>query len=71
MIAQIIVSCALIVAVLLQQRGSALGSAFGQQSDNFYGSRRGLQKKTFYLTVILGAAFIILAVLNLYFAKIT
>ncbi len=70
MIAQIVVSCALIVAVLLQQRGSALGSAFGQQSDSFYGGRRGLQKKTFYFTIVLGAAFVILAVLNLYFAKI-
>ncbi|MCX6738015.1 MAG: preprotein translocase subunit SecG [Candidatus Parcubacteria bacterium] len=66
-ILQIIVSILLITGVLLQQRGSAMGSAFGQEGGAFYGSRRGIEKKIFWATVTLGALFIILAVLNLIF----
>ena len=68
LIAQIVVSVLLVITILLQQRGSALGSAFGQEG-GFYGSRRGMQKKILYATVALGAIFIILALLNLYFSK--
>lgn len=63
-LAQIIVAVLLIVLILLQQRGTALGSAFGQEG-GFYATRRGLQKKIFWGTVVLGALFIILALLNL------
>jgi len=65
-IAQIIVSALLILLILLQQRGTALGSAFGGES-GFYATRRGLQKKIFWATCFLGALFIILALLNLVF----
>lgn len=61
---QIIVSVFLIVFILLQQRGTALGSAFGGEG-GFYGTRRGIQKKLFWATVILGALFIALALLRL------
>ena len=61
---QIIVSVCLIVFILIQQRGTALGSAFGGEG-GFYGTRRGIQKKLFWATAILGALFIILALLNL------
>jgi len=64
-IAQIIVSVLLIVAVLLQQRGTALGSAFGQEGGSFYAARRGLEKKIFWATVILGILFVLLAFLDL------
>lgn len=62
---QIIVSVLLIVSILLQQRGTALGSAFGGGGGGYYGTRRGIQKKLFWATVVLGAVFIILAFLNL------
>lgn len=65
---QIIVSVILIVFILIQQRGTALGSAFGGEGGGFYGTRRGIQKKLFWATVVLGALFIILALLNLYFS---
>lgn len=65
-IAQTIVAIFLIVFILLQQRGTALGTAFGQEG-GFYATRRGIQKKIFWLTVISGALFIILALLNLIF----
>ena len=50
--------------ILLQQRGTALGSAFGGGGE-FYSTRRGIQKKLFWATIFLGAAFIFLALLNL------
>jgi len=65
-IGQIIVSIFLILFILLQQRGTALGSAFGGGGE-FYLTRRGIQKKLFYLTIILGGAFILLSFLNLLF----
>ena len=65
-IAQIVVAVFLIVFILLQQRGTALGSAFGG-GGGFYATRRGIQKKVFWATVVLGALFIILALLNLIF----
>lgn len=63
---QIVISLLLIVFILLQQRGTALGSAFGQ-TGGFYGTLRGIQKKIFGATVVFGALFIILAILNLIF----
>ena len=63
-IIQIAISGLLVVAILLQQRGEALGSVFGQGGGT-YGTRRGIQKKLFWATVTLGATFIILAFLNL------
>jgi protein translocase SecG subunit len=62
--AQIVVAVALVVCILLQQRGTALGSAFGQES-SFYSTRRGLQKKIFWATVVLGVLFVGLALVHL------
>ena len=61
---QLIVAILLIVSILFQQRGTALGSAFGGEG-GFYATRRGLQKKIFWATYFLGTLFIILALLNL------
>ncbi|MBL7150042.1 MAG: preprotein translocase subunit SecG [Candidatus Pacebacteria bacterium] len=63
---QIIVAVFLIAFILLQQRGTALGSAFGQ-SGGFYSTRRGIQKKIFLGTIVLGVLFVVLALLNLLF----
>ena len=63
-IAQIIISIFLIAAILLQQRGTALGSAFGD-SGSFYATRRGIQNKLFWAAIVLGVLFIVLALLNL------
>lgn len=63
-ILQIIVALCLIAGILLQQRGQALGSAFGGEG-GFYATRRGIQKKIFWATVVLGVLFILLALLNL------
>jgi len=62
-ICQICVSIALIACVLLQQRGGGIGVLGGLQTQ-FYGTRRGLEKILFWLTIILGVLFIALAVLS-------
>lgn len=61
---QIAVAVILIVLILLQQRGTALGSAFGQEG-GFYATRRGIQQKIFIATVVLGSLFIVLALVQL------
>ena len=67
-IAQIIVAILLVICILFQQRGTALGSAFGGGGGGeFYATRRGIQKKILWVTVFLGIAFIVLAILNLIF----
>jgi preprotein translocase subunit SecG len=59
-IIQIIVAVALIAAVLLQVKGSALGGIFGGQGA-VYTSRRGVEKTIFNITIGLAAAFFVFA----------
>ena len=63
-IIQIIVSILLVVCVALQQKGAALGSAFGGGGE-FYASKRGVEKKLYIATIVLTAVFILLGILNL------
>ena len=67
-VAQIVVSILLIVSVLLQSRGSGLGSVFGGEG-NIYKTKRGAEKFIFILTIILAAAFLGLALINLLLSK--
>ena len=64
LILQVTVPVLLIIIILLQQRGTALGSAFGGSGD-FYLTRRGLEKKLFYATIALAALFLSISLLNL------
>ncbi|MFW6282715.1 MAG: preprotein translocase subunit SecG [Minisyncoccales bacterium] len=64
-IAQGIVSVLLIIFILLQQRGTAMGSAFGGGGES-YSTRRGAEKKLYIGSIVLGILFIGFAVLNLY-----
>lgn len=61
---QIAVCVVLIILIAIQQRGTALGSAFGGGGE-FYSARRGMQKKIFYATIIVAALFIALSILAL------
>lgn len=60
---QIAVSIALIAVILLQAKGTGLGSTFGGQSQ-MYHSKRGVEKVVFTLTIILSITFVILSILN-------
>ena len=59
-IIQIIISVALIAAVLLQTKGSGLGGIFGSQGA-VYTSRRGVEKTIFNVTIGLIVAFFVFA----------
>jgi len=59
-IIQIVISTALIAAVLLQTKGSGLGGIFGGQGA-VYTSRRGVEKTIFNVTVGLVVAFFVFA----------
>ena len=63
-VAQIILSLALILAVLLQVRGGGLGGIFGQP-DSVYRTKRGIERTLFQLTIALVVLFIIVSVLAL------
>ncbi|MDI6717941.1 MAG: preprotein translocase subunit SecG [Patescibacteria group bacterium] len=67
-IAQIIVSIALIVLILLQERSSGLSGIFGGGGDGggFYQKRRGFEKLIFAATIVLAVAFAVLSLLNLF-----
>jgi len=65
-IIQIVVAILLILSILLQQRGTTLGGAFGGES-GFYRSRRGPEKFLYILTIVLGIVFVALAVVNFVF----
>ena len=64
-ISQIIISIALIVLILLQERSSGTGGLFGGGGDEFYHTRRGLEKVIFYGTIVLAVAFAVFSVLSL------
>jgi preprotein translocase subunit SecG len=61
---QILVSIALMLAVLLQARGAGLSGTFGGDSA-VYRSRRGIEKRLFQFTVILSVLFVIFSLANL------
>jgi preprotein translocase subunit SecG len=63
-VAQGILAVALIAAILLQQRGTGLGGAFGGEV-TAYRSRRGIERTLFRLTILLAVLFVIFSLLNL------
>jgi len=63
-IIQLVLAIFLIIIILPQQRGSGLGSAFGG-GGNIYGSRRGVDKILFQITIVISVLFFVAAILNL------
>jgi preprotein translocase subunit SecG len=55
-VGQLIVSIALIFAILLQARGAGLGGTFGGDSA-VYRSRRGIERRLWQFTIVLIALF--------------
>jgi preprotein translocase subunit SecG len=55
---QIIVSIALMAAILLQARGTGLSGTFGGDSA-VYRSRRGIERRLFQFTVVLIGLFVL------------
>lgn len=63
-IAQTIVSVLLISSILLQARGSGLGSAFGGQSKSYH-TKRGFEKVLFKATIVFACLFVLLSLIAL------
>lgn len=57
-IVQLVTAVVLIVFVLLQQRGSGLGGAFGGGGE-VYQTKRGVEKGLFIATIIVGVLFVL------------
>lgn len=64
-IAFMIVSIALVAAILVQNRSAGLGAAFGGGAEGFH-VRRGGEKRIYQATIILTALFLILAAAHLF-----
>lgn len=56
-ILQIILGLLLILLILLQSKGTGLGSTFGGDM-GFYGTKRGAEKMIFTLTIIVSTIFL-------------
>lgn len=63
-IIQIILGILLIFVIIIQQKGSGLGSSFGGDM-SFYRTRRGAEKFLFYGTIGIALAFILFSLVGL------
>lgn len=61
-IAQLLISVALIATVLFQLRGGGIGGIFGQ-ADSVYRTRRGIESTLFKLAIILVVLLVVFAIL--------
>ena len=66
-IGQIVVSIALIIAILLQARGVGLSGTFGGDSA-VYRSRRGVERRLWQFTIVLLVLFVVFALAAFIFA---
>lgn len=62
-IIQLVAALLLVVVVLLQNRGTGLGAAFGGEG-NVYRTKRGLEKTLSTATIILAIIFLAIALIN-------
>jgi preprotein translocase subunit SecG len=68
-VGQIIVSIALIAAVLLQARGTGLSGTFGGDSA-VYRSRRGVERRLWQFTIILLILFVMFSLASFIFTPV-
>ena len=69
-VGQIIVSIALVVAILLQARGTGLSGTFGGDSA-VYRSRRGIERRLWQFTIVLLVLFVVFSLASFMFAPTT
>ena len=63
-IAIIVVSVALVLAILFQVKGGGLGGIFGQ-ADTVFRTKRGVEKTLFQVTIALAVLFVVVSVVAL------
>ena len=62
-VAQIIISSALLIAVLLQSQGRNFSGAFSNDQA-IVRTRRGLEKTLFQATLVLGVVFVVVSIVS-------
>ena len=68
-IALIIISIALVVSVILQNKGVGLGGLTGGDSGGVFTARRGIEKTLFYITIGLAVLFFIFTIATVIISK--
>lgn len=68
-IATIITAIALIVSVILQNKGVGLGGLTGAETGSVFTARRGIEKTLFYITIGLSVLFFLLTLITVYISK--
>lgn len=61
---QIVLAVLLTASILVQQRGTTLGGAFGAET-SIYRTRRGADRFFFLSTIVLAILFFVTAIINL------
>ena len=64
-IALIITSLALIVSIVLQNKGVGLGGLTGQDAGSVFSARRGMEKTLFLITIVLAIVFVALVIVTI------
>lgn len=64
-IIQILLGILLILIIVIQQKGSGLGTSFGGDM-SFYRTKRGAEKLLFYGTIVIGVLFIVFSLTGLF-----
>jgi protein translocase SecG subunit len=62
-VSQIVLAALMIAVILLQSRGTGLGTAWGGTGASFH-SKRGFEKILFLATVVVAALFLLLSIVN-------
>jgi preprotein translocase subunit SecG len=63
-LAQIILSVALIAAIILQSKSAGLGGLSGADTGGVFRARRGVERTLFFITIGLSIAFFLVATIN-------
>lgn len=68
-LAQIIVSIALVLAIVLQSKSAGLGGLTGSDTGGVFRARRGVEKTLFNITIGLSVVFFAIAITNVMVAR--
>lgn len=68
-LAQIVVSIALVLAIVLQSKSAGLGGLTGGDTGGVFRARRGVEKTLFNITIGLAVVFFIIAIANVIVAR--
>jgi preprotein translocase subunit SecG len=63
-IAQIVLSIALILCIILQSKAAGLGGLTGGDTGGVFRARRGVERTLFYVTIGLSGAFFVVAIVT-------